>query len=282
MVKTYPPEIDKYYGKSKESKMNKDKTIKFIREQLREMHDEFHPEAIFMTQTSSTLYGWTIKEMWKKAWPDEKVPKIFTVDIRPIIYNHLGEKLSGTEPNIDKYKGRLKEILDRLTSNHPYHKEIYFPTEYDEGEFMQIANKSFKEFDEHIRRKKGGQTRREDYANTIAEEIKEPKFNTMSAVYGLINPDWKEVKLTKQKIEQVLKRYHINGDVCIVDEGNLPTYSERGWKGKTLGTAKEIFNEVKDEGYIHGNIGLVGLSKGVYFRKAEKGPWRRKKDKDFY
>jgi len=67
MVKTYPPEIDKYYGKSKESKMNKDKTIKFIREQLREMHDEFHPEAIFMTQTSSTLYGWTIKEMWKKA-----------------------------------------------------------------------------------------------------------------------------------------------------------------------------------------------------------------------
>ncbi len=112
MVKTYPPEIDAYCGNSKENQEGKDDRIKFMRERLKQMHDKYHPQAIFVTQTSATLYGWTIKELWKKAWPNEKVPKVFTIDVRPIIYRHLGEKLTGGEEGFKEYIDYLRDFSE--------------------------------------------------------------------------------------------------------------------------------------------------------------------------
>ncbi len=67
-----------------ETNLSADIDTKVAKRRIKELHDKYHPEAIFMTQTGSTLYGWAIKEIYKEAWPEEKIPKILTIDIHPL------------------------------------------------------------------------------------------------------------------------------------------------------------------------------------------------------
>ena len=78
---------------------------KSLERRIRDLHDNFKPDAVFMTQTSATLFGWTIKEAWKKAWPDERPPKILTIDPHFLV--------SPNEKDFEKYRGRFEQVVER-------------------------------------------------------------------------------------------------------------------------------------------------------------------------
>ena len=68
--------------------INKERVLEYLKskdvaEKILEIHN-YHPEIIFVTQSSATLFGWLIKEAWRNAWPDEQTPPIVTIDVRPI------------------------------------------------------------------------------------------------------------------------------------------------------------------------------------------------------
>jgi hypothetical protein len=89
---------------------------------LKKIHNH-HPEAIFLTQTSATGYGFVIKEAWKKAYSNEKVPKILTIDVKELKdlsrrYNEIydfppdGNDLEGWEKQRKKLKG-AKDLYEQ-------------------------------------------------------------------------------------------------------------------------------------------------------------------------
>lgn len=271
-IRTYPPEINTYYAGcdeksedqthqySKErSQRERYRTIEFMRERLVEMHDKYHPQAIFVTQTSATLYGWTIKELWKKVWPNEKVPKIFTINIKPIIENHLGEKLTGKEDGFKEYISHLESFAETVRKGE-------LSSLYDEVEFRNLTGpECWKRFPTNY-----------DKVRAVLDQVRSPTYTVHSAIHQVINPNWSEFKNAKRKIEENLKKYHISGNVCVVDEGPVD-FNEYLSTGKTLSIAEKVLNKV-----VKKKIGVIGLSRGhdTSFKKAKNGPWRRDEDNE--
>jgi len=92
-----------------------------LKERIKELHDKYHPEAIFMTQTSSILYGYELKELWKKAWPNEEQPKFLTINTMPL-NRHEGEQI-GEESK--KYQGLYYRLEFGLANpNWPEYKSL--------------------------------------------------------------------------------------------------------------------------------------------------------------
>lgn len=93
-----------------------------LKEVIKDLHDKYKPRAIFMTQTSSTLYGWAIKEAWKEAYPNEKTPTILTINTAPIqaSYVHLEDKQFKKEEEklakqrVDEALPEFKDIKDEV------------------------------------------------------------------------------------------------------------------------------------------------------------------------
>ena len=84
---------------------------------IKELHDKYHPEAIFVTQTGATLYGWAIREIYKEAWQNERVPKIFTIDIHPM--KNRDKQTHSDEPTslrVDKTGDEFKRIESLVES----------------------------------------------------------------------------------------------------------------------------------------------------------------------
>lgn len=73
---------------------------------IREMHDKYHPEIIIVTQTKATPLGWSIKEAYKTAYPNEEIPRILTIDVKNIV--HQG----GPNPH-GKFEFTPKEEFER-------------------------------------------------------------------------------------------------------------------------------------------------------------------------
>jgi hypothetical protein len=42
-------------------------------------HDNIQPDYVFLTETKAVPYGWVIKECWKNAYPNEKLPKFYRI-----------------------------------------------------------------------------------------------------------------------------------------------------------------------------------------------------------
>lgn len=78
---------------------------------IKGLHD-YHPEAIFLTQTKGVLIGWAIRETWKEIWPNEKLPKFFTVNPGHMKYysaEELNEESSYPFPEEKKRAGLERE-----------------------------------------------------------------------------------------------------------------------------------------------------------------------------
>ncbi|MEK7653593.1 MAG: hypothetical protein AAB358_03890 [Patescibacteria group bacterium] len=189
---------------------------KRLKKLIEELHDRYHPEAIFMTQTSATLLGWSIKEAWKNAWPNEKVPIILTINVNEIKdkYNH--RILSENDPGYEFIKNRRhlstrgfnpEQSLERINA---IQKMIDNNQLASEGLIEQAkwAIQIEKEKLIDMENIKNGSS----YIN----------YGGMGSPSGfslqLANENWPEfIKLKKSLIKKI-EHYGINGNIAVVDE----------------------------------------------------------------
>jgi len=110
-----------------------------LRKNLLGLHDKYHPEAVFVTQTSGTNYGWMIRKLWKTAWPEEKALKVFTINVKPIRYTKNYPELfqNPISPQVKQIEEEVKSKITRhgirgniavLDDNRPYltNKKVYY------------------------------------------------------------------------------------------------------------------------------------------------------------
>ncbi|MFZ5955534.1 MAG: hypothetical protein ACOYT4_03840 [Nanoarchaeota archaeon] len=85
---------------------------------IKELHDNWHPEVLFFTQTSSIISAIIYKSAWKKAWPEEKQPLFLTIDVHSLrnqIQSLYGSSnFSEKKPN---EKNSLESKLENLDSS---------------------------------------------------------------------------------------------------------------------------------------------------------------------
>lgn len=131
-----------------------------VKDQIQYIHDNFHPQAYFFTQTSATGAGYLFKEVYSQAWPNEPKPKMLTIGVREAKrqfnctpaefnkgiydkdprfrelveevkkkisrYTKVPHKIDGNIALIDEYFGHLTEGQDPLSinKNHPQSWQI--------------------------------------------------------------------------------------------------------------------------------------------------------------
>jgi hypothetical protein len=255
---------------------------------IKELHDKYKPEAIFMTQTSATLAGWAIKEAWKKAWPEEKVPKIFTINTRGVCED--SNQFSKDNPNYEQImelekklrKGVEQERSERIESlkkeiNKPVYGEFGLKQQNKDKTELENLEKSHKE---HLNK---------DY------QILSDVFNVQFA-----NEYAPEFKKLKYGVADKLKKFRIKGNIAIVDEnagyrkalsnGFLPLNwreeSENVYEPQpgtiydrnslSLGIAKQVLDSAKKDLGLNSKTVVLGLDpSGDSAGRLWGGPWER-------
>ncbi|MEK6926905.1 MAG: hypothetical protein AABX11_00585 [Nanoarchaeota archaeon] len=79
----------------------------FTAKQIKELHDKYHPEIIFLPDTSAHGYGFIIKEAWKKAWPSETLPKMLRINVKPVKKAEMGVAEGAYRKIVDETKLKL-------------------------------------------------------------------------------------------------------------------------------------------------------------------------------
>jgi hypothetical protein len=51
-----------------------------VKKVIQELHDNYHPVIYFLTTTSAVGAGYTIREIYRTAYPDERMPKMLFID----------------------------------------------------------------------------------------------------------------------------------------------------------------------------------------------------------
>lgn len=232
-------EMDLYdYGKPNQQisrVLNND----YIKHVVKELHDKYKPEAIFLTISSGLLFGWAIKEMWETTWPGEDIPKFLTIDVHNIHHNKTVGKSSARNKH-------WKETTGLDTRKHP-HKQIY-----------ECKNL-------------------EDYYKDLHIKLKKVK--------GI------EQK-SKDKVLDKLKKYHITGNIAVVDEyrgenwgsslgeKTLPLFVEHPNQierfSATLHDARAIIKDAMEKTDNHNTI----ITTGLKYNRAEHGPYKRVFDEE--
>lgn len=79
-----PVDIQRVTGQSDSDRANErtKKTIENIKKQVKYLHDNYHPQIFFLTQTSAPVFGYMIREIYRTAWPDEAIPKMLTINVK--------------------------------------------------------------------------------------------------------------------------------------------------------------------------------------------------------
>ena len=93
-----------------------------IYENMSSILNHFHKEgvkAIFLTWTSASLFGWTLKEAWKKVFPKEKIPDFYFVNPKPkkslgYIESNDKERKERAIGQNEREEKRIKEILEEI------------------------------------------------------------------------------------------------------------------------------------------------------------------------
>jgi hypothetical protein len=86
------------------------KTKKWAKEVVKRWHSK-DPDYVFLTETSGPLYGYVLKDTWKKAYPNEKPPEFFRINPDSLWYR-TGEnkKLEDSEMIAEEEKYFKKRI----------------------------------------------------------------------------------------------------------------------------------------------------------------------------
>lgn len=84
----------------------RERTKEWIKNIVKQWDEKAKPDYVFLTETSSILYGYPIKEAWKKAYPGEKIPKFYRIDSYPF----RQRKVNRDDPDLDAFfKKRIKK-----------------------------------------------------------------------------------------------------------------------------------------------------------------------------
>jgi len=129
---------------------DKEYVKEWIRAIVGEWHERVNPDFIFLNDTSATIYGYPIKEAWKKAYPNEKTPTFYRInsffirekeieidDVNLDIF--LKKRILKENPKILIYDetprtdrdenfpnlGRLRLYSQKLVENHEDFKDFY-------------------------------------------------------------------------------------------------------------------------------------------------------------
>jgi len=68
-------------------------TKKWVKSIVKQWHSK-KPDYIFLTETAGTVYGYPLKEAWKKAYPNEKIPTFYRIDPTQIDGNEIQEEVN--------------------------------------------------------------------------------------------------------------------------------------------------------------------------------------------
>ena len=211
-----------------------------FKENIKGLHNSYHPEAIFMTQTSATLYGWAIKEAWKEAWPDEKIPKIFTINVRPIA-THQGEPLI---PGTTQYKEALKSQKEWYRERAEHHEmEKYMKKAEEEAKrYNQKRDRPNKDWPEFIKLK-----------NTVKSKLS--KYNIKGNIAII---DEMEQGLSFGPDDKLMQKLKPSGHHRQSSRTLIASYWAVKSAAEELGTYKRV------------------LTLGLGESQEKEGPWRRR------
>jgi len=242
---------------NKQSAPEKKQVDPRLKEGIKELHDQYHPKAIFVTQTSATLLGWAIKELWKEAWPGENPPKVFTINVGPITHlqNRYLEK--GSE-SYKKKKAKIKSDIEEAE------RDIGNTHDYEKKNSLR------------------------EYRDRLLESFSKEEQLYLSA-YDIPEKSWPEYKKLVEEIINKLATLDSNGNIAIIDECGGFTLASSGrinfgpdadraslLKGhsSTLNVAYHIIKQACK------NLGIDAkvLGLGTRHDRIYGGPWRRHQD----
>ena len=114
MVELEDPEEDKLADKlfperewAEKAKRGARKS-RYTANQIQIMHDKYHPDIIFLPDTSAHLKGYVIREAWKTAWPNETPPKMLRINVKAI-------KRGSVQLAESAYKDLVRQTKAKLT-----------------------------------------------------------------------------------------------------------------------------------------------------------------------
>lgn len=131
----------------KYKRLSKDQFGGKRREGLKQLVKDMHskdPKYIFLTDTSATPWGYFIKEAWKEAYPEEKVPIFYRIN-----------PTSLKEPPVQMSKEKIKKFQKYLKKKKikPEDNIIIFDEFYFSGRSMNAIKDAFenpsRQFGEH-------------------------------------------------------------------------------------------------------------------------------------
>lgn|GEM_PF-5291737 len=251
-----------------EKKLNKffEKNMK---DNIKKLHDQYHPKIIFMTQTSSILVGYGLKELWKQAWPEEEPPKFLTIDANDVnVHDIDAEYKSGVamREGDGKYERWKRAFTNRLARLEKEVEEPYCPNKEEKiAEIQKIKN----DFD----------NKQFSYYDFLVEK-------------QIMNTESVEFKNLQEKIKNKLSKFYKGGNVAVIDECggfyggsgdghidfNKPEFEPKegmgywGERQQTLATSKKIIEKVLDDLKEKAKVIPLGLTDDV---RIKGGPWRR-------
>ena len=53
----------------------------WVKRTVPEWHDKVNPDVVLLTETSAVQFGWLLRNAWKEAYPNQKIPKFYRSDI---------------------------------------------------------------------------------------------------------------------------------------------------------------------------------------------------------
>ncbi len=115
----------------------------WLRDTILNIHD-LHPDYIFLTESSAIPFGWSIKETWKKAYPNEPLPKFYRIEPGVLLEdkgNYEGTK-KYLQKRIKKDNARVIVFDEGQDSNAPTQIYIKNPKYNTNFPFININVKS--------------------------------------------------------------------------------------------------------------------------------------------
>jgi len=251
-----------------EKKLNKffEKNMK---DNIKKLHDQYHPKIIFMTQTSSILVGYGLKEIWKEAWSEEEFPKFLTIDANEVnVHDIDAEYKSGIamregDGEYERWKKAFTNRLARLE------KEVEKPNCSNEEEKRDEIKKIKNDFDK----------KQFSYYDFLVEK-------------QVMNTESWQFKALQEKVKNKLSKFYKEGNVAVIDECggfygcndngyidfNKPEFEPKEGKGyhserqQTLATSKKIIEKALEDLKVKAKVIPLGLTDDI---RIKGGPWRR-------
>jgi len=219
-----------------------------------ELHDKYHPEVIFVTQTSGILKGYSLKEAWKKTWPNEKPPKFLTLNIRPVShsisgreipegtpeyraaqnilagnidYNNRGiqnyEEMINSETNswnsqLDKLKKERESVVQKRKSIKNHLPELQWELKH-KSKSIRSKIKSIEKNKKIAIEQLEGQINSCKQSNERNKALySKPTFNSELYNHMIFDTNSREFNATKGYIKNIVKRLGVQGNIAIIDE----------------------------------------------------------------